>query len=142
MRSSWSACENAEASPQAAAVSATLLKKQVAQSSQRVRHELGLFLLRHLKDDVYKALRDQRSEIGSVRTTCGDPLVYHVDDRTVQALVSFLLRPARYFIFGHHCSLRQLAQSVAPYTPKPARSSLARSKGPTDELRPRGVAAG
>src|SRR5215203_5779256 len=93
-----------------------VLNKQVAQSSQRVRHELGLFVLRHPQDDVYKALRDQRSEIGSVRTTCGDPLVYHVDDRTVQALVSFLLRPARYFTFGHHCPLRQLVQSVAPYT--------------------------
>src|SRR4029079_8820650 len=119
-----------------------LLNKQVAQSRQRMRHELGLFLLRHSQDDVYEALRDQGSKIGNVRTSCLDPLVYHVDDRTVQALVSFLLRPARYFIFWHHCSLRQLAQSVAPYTPKPARSSLARSKGPTDELRPRGVAAG
>src|SRR5215213_4586853 len=41
-------------------------------------------------------------------------------ESTVQALVSFLLRPARYFIFGHHSSLRQLDQSVAPYTPEPA----------------------
>ena len=104
----------------AATVRATLLKKRVAQSSQRVRHELGLFLLRHPQDDVYEALHDQRSEIGSVRTTCGDPLVYDGDNRTVQALVSFLLRPARYLTFGHHCNLRYLAQSVAPYTPEPA----------------------
>ena len=104
----------------AATVRATLLKKRVAQSSQRVRHELGLFLLRHPQDDVYEALRDQGREIGNVRTSCLDPLVYHVDDRTVQALVSFLLRPARYFTFWHHCNLRQLAQSVAPYTPEAA----------------------
>ena len=74
----------------AAIVGAALLKKEVAQSGQRVRHELGLLLLRHPQDDVYKALRDQRSEIGSVRTTFGDPLVYHVDNRTVQALLSVL----------------------------------------------------
>ena len=90
----------------AAIVGAALLKKEVAQSRQRVRHELGLLLRGHPQDDVYEALRDQRSDIGSVRTTCGNPIVYHVDNRTVQALVSFLLRPDRYFTFGHHCNLR------------------------------------
>jgi len=43
----------------AAIVGAALLKKQVARSGQRVRHELGLFLLRHPQDDVYEALGDQ-----------------------------------------------------------------------------------
>ena len=42
----------------AAIVGAALLKKEVAQSRQRVRHKLGLFLLRHPQDDVYKALRE------------------------------------------------------------------------------------
>ena len=90
----------------AAIVGAALLKKEVAQSRQRVRHELGLLLRGHPQDDVNEALRDQRSDIGSVRATCGDPIVHHVDDCTVQALVSFLLRPARYFVLGHHCNLR------------------------------------
>ena len=74
----------------AAFVGAALLKKEVAQSGQRVRHELGLFLLGHSQYQVHEALGDQGGEIGSVRTTCGNPLVYHVDNRTVQALLSVL----------------------------------------------------
>ena len=38
--------------------------------------ELGLFLLRHTQDEVHKAFRDQSSEIGGIRTTCGDPRLH------------------------------------------------------------------
>jgi hypothetical protein len=44
---------------------------------------LGLFLLRHAKDEVHKVFRDQSREIGGIRTTCGDPRVYQSDYRTM-----------------------------------------------------------
>ena len=62
----------------------------------------GLLLLRHSQYDIHQALRYESSEACSIRTACRDLLLHHVDDRTVQALLLFLLRRIRYFTFGHH----------------------------------------
>jgi hypothetical protein len=55
----------------AAFVGAALLKKEVAQSRQRVRHKLRPLLLRYPQDDVDEALRDQGCKVGSVGTAGG-----------------------------------------------------------------------
>ena len=71
----------------AAFVGAALLKKEVAQSRQRVRHKLRLLLLRYPQDDVDEALRDQGCKVGSVGTAGGNPLLHYVDNCAVQALL-------------------------------------------------------
>jgi hypothetical protein len=55
----------------AAFIRIALLKKEVAQSRQRVRHKLRLLLLRHPEDDVDEALRDQGCKVRSVGTAGG-----------------------------------------------------------------------
>ena len=75
----------------AAFVRTALLKKEVAQSRQRVRHKLRLLLLRYPQDDVDEALRDQGCKVGSVGTAGGNPLLHHVDNCAVQALLCIVL---------------------------------------------------
>ena len=48
-----------------------------------MRQELGLFLLRNTQDEVHEAFHDQSSEIGGIRTTCGDPRLHQRNYRTV-----------------------------------------------------------
>src|SRR5918993_759393 len=79
----------------AAFLRTALLEIQVSESREGVRHEPRLLLFRHDQDKVYEALCDQARKGRSVGTACGDPLLHHVDDRAVQALLRLILRRRR-----------------------------------------------
>ena len=87
-------------------LSAALLKEQVAQSRQRVGHELRLLLLRNAENDVYQALGNQRGKVGSVGAAGCDALLHHVDDRAVQTFLRVIMGRNGQFTCGYRAHLQ------------------------------------